>query len=205
MRILSSTSNDHGLLCGATPVAAPLERAPSIIRMSLPDGIVMRPAQTQDADVIGELTVQAYLDGGHMPADSPYVETLRNVAPRLDESLVLTEESTGEIIATIAVLPHGHAMAEATREDEWEFRYLAVRQDTWGQGLGRTLIEAVEKQAREAGASHLVLRVVDNNPRAQRLYEHFGYTHLPERDLTFESSSHPGRMITLLLYSKPLA
>jgi len=49
-----------------------------------------------------------------------------------------------------------------------------------------------------------VLRVVDINPRAQRLYEYLGYTHLPERDISFESSSHPGRMITLLLYSKPL-
>ena len=178
---------------------------PSIIHVPLDDGIVMRSARPSEADTIGEITVQAYLDGGHMPADSPYAQTLRNVAPRLHETLVLVSEGTDEVIGSIAALPHGHAMAEATCEDEWEFRYLAVRQDYWGRGLGRALIDAVEEQAREAQALHLVLRVVDNNPRAQRLYDHLGYKHIRERDITFESSTHPGRIITLLFYAKALA
>ena len=50
----------------------------------------------------------------------------------------------------------------------------------------------------------MVLRVVDDNPRAIRLYERLGYTHQPNRDVSFESTTFPGRMITLLLYAKTM-
>jgi len=167
---------------------------------------VLRRARVSDAAVIAELTVQAYIDGGHMPPESPYVQTLRNVAPRLDETLVLTtSDNSNEIIAAVAALPNGHPMTEATGPGEWEFRYLAVRKDHWGQGLGTLLIAAVEERARSNNAKRIVLRVVDDNPRAMRLYEHLGYQHQPHRDISFESSTFPGRMINLLLYAKDLS
>ena len=168
-------------------------------------GNELRPARSSDVAVIAELTVQAYIDGGHMPPESPYVETLRNVSPRLDETLVLTtNENTDEIIAAVAALPYGHPMTEATEPGEWEFRYLAVSRDHWGQGLGTLLIAAVEDKAKSNNAERIVLRVVDDNPRAMRLYEHLGYRHQPHRDISFESSTFPGRMINLLLYAKDL-
>ena len=140
-----------------------------------------------------------------MPPQSPYIETLRNVAPRLDETLVLTpSQVTDEVIAAVAALPNGHPMTEATEPGEWEFRYLAARKDHWGQGLGTRLIEAVEDRAGSNDAERIVLRVVDDNPRAMRLYEHLGYRHQPDRDISFESSTFPGRMINLLLYAKEL-
>ena len=163
----------------------------------------LRHALPSDVAVIADLTVQAYIDGGHMPPGSPYVETLRNVEPRLDETLVLTSKNN-EIIAAVAALPNGHPMTEATEPGEWEFRYLAVRKDHWGQGLGTLLIAAVEDRARGNNAERIVLRVVDDNPRAMRLYEHLGYRHQPHRDISFESSTFPGRMINLLLYAKKL-
>ncbi len=165
----------------------------------------LRRARVSDTAVIAELTIQAYLDGGHLPPQSPYVETLRNVTPRLDETLVLTtSHNTNEIIAAVAALPNGHPMTEATEPGEWEFRYLAVRKDHWGQGLGTLLIAAVEERARANKAARMVLRVVDDNPRAMRLYEHLGYRHQPHRDISFESSTFPGRMINLLLFAKEL-
>jgi len=165
----------------------------------------LRRARSSDIAVIADLTVQAYIDGGHMPPASPYIETLRNVAPRLDETLLLTTgEDTDEVIAAVAALPNGHPMTEATEPGEWEFRYLAVRKDHWGQGLGTRLIAAVEERARNNNAERIVLRVVDDNPRAMRLYEHLGYRHQPHRDISFESSTFPGRMINLLLYAKDL-
>ena len=137
-----------------------------------------------------------------MPPQSPYAATLRNVAPRLRDTLVITDDD--DIIAAIAALPHGHPMAEATEPNEWEFRYLAVRKDHWGHGLGSHLVEAAEGRARNEHAQGMVLRVVDDNPRAIRLYERHGYTHQPHRDISFESSASPGRMINLLLYAKAL-
>ena len=95
-------------------------------------------------------------------------------------------------------------MAEATELGEWEFRYLAVRRDQWGHGLGSRLIAAAESRAQDDQAERMVLRVVDDNPRAIRLYEHRGYRRQPERDISFESATLPGRMINLLLYAKTL-
>jgi ribosomal protein S18 acetylase RimI-like enzyme len=164
----------------------------------------MRAASADDIPIIAELTVGAYVDGGHLPADSPYADTLRDVEPRLKETIVLTDGESGHVIAAVAVLPSGHAMAEVAHTGEWEFRYLAVRPDYWGRGLAQRLIDAAESRAREAGATRMVLRVIDTNHRAKRLYEHLGYEHVPERDFTFESSSQPGRMMTLFLMQKPL-
>ena len=163
----------------------------------------MREAAASDTSTIADLTVQAYVKGGHLSPQSPYVQTLRDVAPRLPETLVLTAHDDA-IIAVIAGLPHGHPMAEATEPGEWEFRYLAVRKEYWGRGVGSHLIAAVEQRCRSHGAERIVLRVVDDNLRAIRLYEHRDYHHQPPRDISFESATSPGRMINLLLYAKEL-
>jgi ribosomal protein S18 acetylase RimI-like enzyme len=110
-----------------------------------------------------------------------------------------------EIAGAVAALPDGHPMAEATQPGEWEFRYLAVRADRWGHGLGARLVAAVEARAKIGGAKRVVLRVVDNNPRALRLYERLGYTHVPERSISFESMDDPVRIINLLLHSKAIS
>lgn len=166
--------------------------------------LVLRPAELADAENIGELTAQSYVAGGHLSATSPYAAVLRDVVPRLNETLVISDARRNEVVAAIAALPHGHAMAEATEPGEWEFRYLAVDPDFWGRGLGQRLVAAVEERARSAYADRLVLRVIDTNPRAQQLYEHLGYRHLPERDFTFVSRENPGSTHTLLLYAKDL-
>jgi len=172
--------------------------------MTLPYGIVLRAASAQDMETIGELAVTAYVDGGHLSLDSPYTATLRDVRPRLHESVVLTTTEADELVASVAALPHGHALAEATEPGEWEFRYLAVRRDHWGKGLGRFLVDEVERRARSAGANQVVLRVIDTNARARDLYEHLGYVHRPARDLRFTSDGPPERLITLYLLAKPL-
>lgn len=172
--------------------------------MSSSSELRLRPAAPADINTIGDLTAQAYVDGGHLTPDSPYVATLRDVLPRLDESLVIEHASSSEIVAVVAALPHGHQMADATRPGEWEFRYLAVRKDHWGAGIARSLIEQVETRAHAAGATQIVLRVVDLNHRAMALYDYLGYEHVPDRDISFESSSQPGLMVTLCLMKKPL-
>jgi ribosomal protein S18 acetylase RimI-like enzyme len=169
---------------------------------SLSSPPMLRSAGSEDIAAIAELTVQAYLDGGHLSPRSPYISTLRDVTGRLDQTVVLEQDDA--IVACVAALPHGHAMAEATQSGEWEFRYLAVNQDYWGSGLGTRLVNAVEDRARAAGAETVVLRVVDDNPRAKRLYEYLGYHHQPQRDISFESSTDPSRIINLLLYAKAL-
>jgi len=42
-------------------------------------------------------------------------------------------------------------------------------------GVGRALLEAVEARALELGCCKLTLEVHEDNLRARRLYEHFGF------------------------------
>ncbi|MEO8075883.1 MAG: GNAT family N-acetyltransferase [Acidobacteriota bacterium] len=52
---------------------------------------------------------------------------------------------------------------------------LAVVPDWRGKGVGRALLEAVERIARSRGCCKLTLEVQDSNGRARRLYEQVGF------------------------------
>ena len=45
-----------------------------------------------------------------------------------------------------------------------------------GRGIGRALMAAVERKARETGCCKLTLEVLDNNTPAQRLYGSWGFS-----------------------------
>ena len=52
---------------------------------------------------------------------------------------------------------------------------LAVRPDQRGRGVGRALLSAVEAHAKATGCCKLTLEVLENNPRALRAYQAFGF------------------------------
>jgi ribosomal protein S18 acetylase RimI-like enzyme len=54
---------------------------------------------------------------------------------------------------------------------------LAVLAEHRGQGIGRSLLEAVERAARERGCAKVTLEVQENNTRARRVYEAVGFAH----------------------------
>jgi len=53
---------------------------------------------------------------------------------------------------------------------------LAVVPARRGQGIGRALLEAVEAEAARHGCCRLTLEVQDENQRARRVYDRFGFT-----------------------------
>lgn len=52
---------------------------------------------------------------------------------------------------------------------------LFVIDDARGQGVGRSLLAAVEVEARSRGCCKVTLEVVENNDRARAVYETFGF------------------------------
>ena len=54
--------------------------------------------------------------------------------------------------------------------DEGEIANLAVAPAGWGQGIGRTLLDAALTEARRRGVEAVYLEVRDSNLRARRLY-----------------------------------
>lgn len=142
--------------------------------------VQLRGARPADAHTVGELTVQAYLAGQHLEAGDPYESTLRDVASRLDTTIIA--ELDGEIVGSVTVCPNSNPTAEIGGEGEWEFRFLAIRPDSWGGGIARRLIAECELRAAQAGAEAIVISVIDQNERAHRLYQRLGYLRTPERD-----------------------
>ncbi len=70
---------------------------------------------------------------------------------------------------------------------------VAVIPECRGQGVGRALLEAAEAHARDRACCKLTLEVQDDNQRAKRLYQSFGF------DDTRIGDSEPTRFL-----SKPL-
>ena len=73
--------------------------------------------------------------------------------------------------------------------------------DTWGQGIGRALMGALEQQARGANVHSLFAGVSSENPRAIAFHQKIGFTRvatLPEVGFKF------GRWMDLVLLQKLL-
>ncbi|MEV4508366.1 GNAT family N-acetyltransferase [Dactylosporangium sp. NPDC049525] len=72
----------------------------------------------------------------------------------------------------------GFAAVEPTSADESTagIRYLAVRPDSWGAGVGRQLMLALPDLLAAAGYTRGELDVYLDNTRAVTLYEGFGWT-----------------------------
>jgi ribosomal protein S18 acetylase RimI-like enzyme len=59
---------------------------------------------------------------------------------------------------------------------------LAVLPEYRGQGIGRLLLQQVEAKGHELGCCKLTLEVREDNHRAQRLYQRFGFGGISNED-----------------------
>jgi ribosomal protein S18 acetylase RimI-like enzyme len=166
--------------------------------------IRLRPAQPSDVTIIGELTVQAYHAGQHLEPGDSYEDTLRDVTPRLADTVVA--ELDGAVVGSVTVCSSGNPTAEISADGEWEFRFLATRPDLWGAGIARVLIAECEVRAAQAGASAIVISVIDSNKRAHQLYQRLDYVRVPERDWSppQDTSACGVTNVQLLAYRKEL-
>jgi N-acetylglutamate synthase-like GNAT family acetyltransferase len=166
--------------------------------------VQIRPARTDEADAIAELTVQAYRAGGHLEEGNRYEQELRNVQARMPQTIVA--DRGGEILGSVALCLPGSPCAEVSQAGECEFRFLAIRPEEWGTGIGAELVGECEQRARAAGAETMVISVISINTRAQQFYERLGYVRVPNRDW-----SPPGQVsvcgvhnVVLLAFEKHL-
>ncbi len=61
-------------------------------------------------------------------------------------------------------------------DGDYYVEFLAVDDAFGGQGIGSSLMQAIEDRARESGATQLSIDVAARNARAQKLYERIGFT-----------------------------
>ncbi|HEX6328152.1 MAG TPA: GNAT family N-acetyltransferase [Jiangellaceae bacterium] len=143
--------------------------------------LTIRPARPDEYAAAGAVTVAAYRAAGM--ARGEYVTQLRDAATRADEAeLLVAVDPDGVVLGSVTFCPAGSSWREVAREDEGEFRMLAVDPRAQGHGVGRALVEACLDRTRELGLRGLALSTPHSNGRAHRLYEQLGFHRDPDRD-----------------------
>ncbi|MBB4777157.1 GNAT family N-acetyltransferase [Actinomadura livida] len=144
--------------------------------------VTVRPARPDEYELVGDLTVETYVDGGLVSPTSSYVETLRDAADRAAKSDLLVAEAGGEVVGAVAYCGPGSPYVQVAGPDEAEFRMLAVREKARGQGVGTAMVRACIDRARASGLRGLRLSTQANMVGAQRMYERMGFVRTPDRD-----------------------
>lgn len=159
--------------------------------------LLVRRATPADYAIAGTITLAAYEPFTEGP-DDDYRERLLDAASRDVEAELWVAESDGALLGCVTVCPPGSPWREIARDDEGEFRMLAVAPDAQGRGVGRVLVEQVLERFRADDASAVALSSLRIMTTAHRLYERLGFTRLPERDW------RPRPEIDLIAYRKEL-
>lgn len=161
--------------------------------------MLIRDAQQDEFPEIGDIRVGAYLADGFMSPGSGYAPHLRELGADGSGHVLVAAGADGGLMGTVMlqVWPQGGNVVKGPGEAE--IRALAVRPHARGSGVGRALLTAVMARASQRGVRHLLLLTQTEMKAAHHLYDHAGFTRLPERDW----SPEPG--IILLAYGLRLS
>ena len=161
--------------------------------------MIIREARPNEYPAIGELRVAAYQALGLLPEGSDYVNTLRGFGFGTDCTvLVATDETRAGLLGTITLEPFESTSELARDENEADIRAFAVAPQGQGQGVGRSLLQAVIERADKRGLRCLRLCTNPVMASAQHLYETTGFSRTPDLDWS------PAPELTLRAYELAL-
>lgn len=141
----------------------------------------LRRIRSEELDAAGDVCVAAYepfLTG----AEDDYRDRLHDVAVRDAQAEVWVAVDGDRLLGNVTYCPPGSRWREIGRDDEGEFRMLAVDPAAQGAGAGTALARLCEERAREHGATGMALSSLATMTAAHRIYTRLGYTRDPERD-----------------------
>ncbi|MFL6124728.1 GNAT family N-acetyltransferase [Actinophytocola sp.] len=145
--------------------------------------VTIRPAREEELPAVGELTYEAYRADGHLAGreDGSYAGQLKDARRRYREAELLVA-TDGALLGTVTVAHPGSAWREIGRDDELEFRMLAVAPAARGRGVGEALTRHVLDEAVRHGFAAVVLSSSEAMHAAHRLYERLGFRRTPDLD-----------------------
>lgn len=133
----------------------------------------LRPLRPEDGDALITLIGGVYAEYPGCVLDLPGVDDdlprMREVVDRAGGEFWVVERD-GEVVASAGWVPQ-----EVDGRPGAHLKRLYVRADQRGVGLGRFLVERVERAARDAGAVAVDLWSDTRFADAHRLYERLGY------------------------------
>lgn len=140
----------------------------------------VRDALAAEFASIGELTARTYLTEGF--ANEDYAETLRDVATRAAEVMVLVALVDGQLAGSVTVVTRGGRYAEGHDPGTAVIRMLVTDPAFRGAGVGTALVAEALHRARADHCRGVQLSTMASMHAAHRLYERFGFTRTPELD-----------------------
>ena len=159
----------------------------------------IRRALPEELEEVGRLTARVYVSDGYLAEGDGYVIELVDTPRRAREAEIWVAVDDRRVLGSVTFAPVGSAYREIGRDDEGEFRMLAVSPAARGRGIGRALVERCVQRSRELGYAGVRMSSMDVMSSAHRIYERLGFTRVPEDDW----SPEPG--VALLAYAARLA
>ncbi|CAH0166055.1 Amino-acid acetyltransferase [Arthrobacter sp. Bi26] len=142
-----------------------------------------RRARRADYSAIRRITRDAYLRAGHFTAGHPYMSVLENVEHRAEHAEAWVAEASGAVVAAVTLTFAGQPYSEIARDNELEFRMLAVDPAVQGNGVGRAVVRRVIDHAQSLPAIRAIsITSATFMERAHGLYESLGFQRVPDRD-----------------------
>lgn len=120
-------------------------------------------------DIMGHDTVTDLTDDWYDPA------TIRDYFEN-DTFAAYVYERNDEVIG------YAYSRPAADNDNVWRLPAVYVCPDAQGNGIGTTLVERVEADARQADCSRISLIVLASNDQARAFYEARGYERVDESD-----------------------
>lgn len=160
----------------------------------------IRKAERADAKALSELAKTTYANAfGHSLNPTDLAAHLDNNLSEkcfeefLEEDTILVAEHESRLIGFIQI---GVIWPETDDDDfspeDAELRRVYVLAEFQVQGIGRKLIDAAFKEPRFASARDIYLDVWEDNRRAQKLYESYGFRAIGKRAFQLESGAKTG-------------
>jgi GNAT superfamily N-acetyltransferase len=147
--------------------------------------VIIRPAEPDDAREITAVWVRAWqvAYAGVVPAEFlmamdveshvPYRR--KRIAELAPPSAMLVACEDEGVVGFANVSGYRTDPGETVGPDVGEVCGIYVHPSRWSTGTGYALMEAAVAQLRKTGFTDVRLWVLDENPRARRFYERFGY------------------------------
>jgi ribosomal protein S18 acetylase RimI-like enzyme len=144
--------------------------------------VVVRPADRDEIDAVGRLTLESYVANGYLVEGDFYAAHLLDAAARAADGELLVAEVDDRVVGTVTFCPEGSSFSEVAGQGEGEFRMLAVAPDARRRGVAEALVRACIDRSRELGYAAVVLSSLPVQTDAHRLYERLGFRRAPNRD-----------------------
>ncbi|BCW69995.1 N-acetyltransferase [Arthrobacter sp. NicSoilB8] len=149
----------------------------------MPVNLKFRPAGPADYPAVRRITRDAYLRPGHFSGGHPYMSVLENVEHRAEHAEAWVAEASGAVIAAVTLTFAGQPYSEIARDNELEFRMLAVDPAVQGNGVGRAVVRRILDHAQSLpDISGISITSATFMERAHGLYESLGFQRVPAGD-----------------------